>query len=303
MSLSFGNLKLRPVFKKVKNFAGYYIVGLYNRLDEHHVFLLAGGLAFSLFICIVPMTLIIFAVLGNILEKPSIVSELQKLVGNIIPYGKYAEFVENLVLARVDEFKVYKNVAGIIGLGGMLIASSGLFSSMRTILNRVYKVKTTQHAIIGKLRDLGLVILVMIYFLLSTTILPAFDVINQVSSRLEILRTLQLGFLEDFAFNGMSWLIIFIAFFFLYFLIPQQRIPKRVIALSALSASLLWEVAKQLFGFYIANMATLKRIYGAYSLIIITVFWIYYTSIVFIIAAEIGQLYRERFNRRAMFGE
>jgi membrane protein len=294
---------LRPVFKKVKNFAGYYIVGLYNRLDEHHVFLLAGGLAFSLFICIVPMTLIIFAVLGNILEKPSIVSELQKLVGNIIPYGKYAEFVENLVLARVDEFKVYKNVAGIIGLGGMLIASSGLFSSMRTILNRVYKVKTTQHAIIGKLRDLGLVILVMIYFLLSTTILPAFDVINQVSSRLEILRTLQLGFLEDFAFNGMSWLIIFIAFFFLYFLIPQQRIPKRVIALSALSASLLWEVAKQLFGFYIANMATLKRIYGAYSLIIITVFWIYYTSIVFIIAAEIGQLYRERFNRRAMFGE
>ena len=42
------------------------------------------------------------------------------------------------------------------------------------------------------------------------------------------------------------------------------------------------------------HVATFKKIYGAYVAAIVVVFWIYYTAIVFIIGAEIGQLYRER---------
>ena len=88
----------------------------------------------------------------------------------------------------------------------------------------------------------------------------------------------------------------------LYYLIPQQKIPKRVLLVSALSSSLMLEIAKQLFGLYIANVVTLKKVYGAYLFLIITAFWIYYTSIVFIIGAEIGQLYREWINRKTLLG-
>jgi len=41
-------------------------------------------------------------------------------------------------------------------------------------------------------------------------------------------------------------------------------------------------------------MATLNRIYGTYALIVVVAFWIYYSSILFLVGAEIGQLYRER---------
>jgi membrane protein len=80
----------------------------------------------------------------------------------------------------------------------------------------------------------------------------------------------------------------------MYWLIPHGKLKWSVIFVSALSASLLWEVAKQLFGLYISNIVTLNRIYGTYALFVIVGFWIYYTSIVFILGAEIGQLYRER---------
>ena len=52
--------------------------------------------------------------------------------------------------------------------------------------------------------------------------------------------------------------------------------------------------ANKFFGYYITNFATLKNIYGAYVFLIVGIFWIYYPSAIFIIAAEIGQLFRER---------
>ena len=73
-----------------------------------------------------------------------------------------------------------------------------------------------------------------------------------------------------------------------------MKMRKRVAAISALSAAFLWQAAEQLFGIYIAHAATLKRVYGAFTLLIVVALWIYYSSIVFIIAAEIGQIYRER---------
>lgn len=291
------------VFKELKDFVHHFFGGLYRRLNKHHVFLLAGGLAFSLFVCIIPFVLIIFAVLGNILERPSIALEIQAFIYRVIPYQDYASKIEEIVFSRVDEFKIYKNLAGTLGLVGLFIAASGLFSSMRTILNNIYHVVTTQHAIIGKLRDMGLVLLVMCYFLLSTTILPTLDIVGEFAEKLDFLRSIKFGFVEDMLLSGISLFIIFIAFFTLYYLIPQQKIPKKVIFVSALIAAIMWELAKQLFGLYIANVVTLKKVYGAYLFLIVAAFWIYYTSIVFIIGAEIGQLYREWRNRKTILGQ
>jgi len=286
--------------KAVKAFLAHYAGGLYRRADEHHIFLLSGGLAFSIFVCIVPFILIIFAILGNVLEQPSIAQEIQTFIDRVIPYEDYAASIEELVFSRVEEFKVYKNVAGLIGLIGLLFAASGLFSSMRTILNKVYNVEITQHMLIGKLRDLGLVMLVLGYFMLSTTILPTFDVVFGFADRFEVLHSLRFSFIEDLAVGGASFFIIFSAFFTMYYLVPQKKMSKRVTLVSALSAAILWEVARQLFGFYITNFVTLKRIYGAYVFLIVVGFWVYYTSIVFIIGAEIGQLFRERMRKRKL---
>jgi len=280
-----------------RDFFIHYAGGLYHRIGEHHVFLLSGGLAFSLFVCIVPFVFISFAVLGMVLEKPAISDQINIFIDGIIPYQHEADFVKKLVFSRVDEFKIYKNIAGWIGLIGLLFASSGLFSSMRTILNLVYKMKPKGTFLHGKLRDLGLVFLVLLYFLLSITILPGFEIIKEFAEKSEIFQIMQFDFIEGSATGLVSFLMIFISFLTIYFYIPMGKMPKRAIVVSALSSAVLWELAKQLFGFYITNFITINRIYGAYALIIILAFWVYYSSVVFIMGAEIGQLYRERIGK------
>jgi membrane protein len=286
--------RLRHRFRCCFDWFRHYVGGIYHRADEHHIFLLSGGLAFSLFTCILPMVLIIFAVLGNLLSRPSIAAEITHFIDRVIPYEEYAREVRNLVFTGVDEFIIFKNVAGIIGIAGLVFAASGLFSGMRTVLNRIFQVLDDTSVFIGKMRDLLLILLVMIYFLLSTTILPGLDITQEFADKAGLLSKLRLDFLTEFVMQGFSLLLIFLSFLFIYFLIPQQRPPKKVIIVSALTASILWHVAQQVFGFYITNVVTLRRIYGAYFFLIATAFWIYYTSLVFILGAEIGQLYRER---------
>lgn len=280
-----------------RDFSRHYILGLYRRIEEHHVLLLAGGLAFSLFACIVPMIFIIFSILGMVLDKPAIAGEIGALIDRFVPYADQAATIKRLVLDRVDEFRIFKSTAGAIGLIGILIASSGLFGSMRTILNRVYKVRAKRFFLIGKLRDLGLVLLVLLYFLLSTTVLPSLEILQRFADRTAFLHWFQMSGFEDFTAGIISFLIILLGFFTLYLYIPHTKLPRRVVAISALSAAVLWEIAKQLFSYYVTHAVTLKKVYGAYTLIIVSAFWIYYTSIVFIVGAEIGQLFRERLRK------
>ncbi|MFQ6009032.1 MAG: YihY/virulence factor BrkB family protein [Candidatus Zixiibacteriota bacterium] len=288
------NFKRPSFFRSFTSFFRHYFVGLYHRIDEHHIFMLAGGLAFSLFVCIVPFVLIIFSALGIILEASSLEREITSYVDKFIPYETYASYAKQIITSRLDEFRMYKSVAGYVGVIGLLFAASGLFSSMRTILNTVYKVEVGKHVFIAKLRDFGMILLVLLFFLLSTTSLPILEIVKDSADKIELLKFFQLSLIQNVTFRVVSFSIVFIFFFTLYYLIPYEKLGKKVMAISALSATILWEVAKQAFGFYITNFATLKRFYGTYVLLIVIAFWIYYSSLTFILGAEIGQLYRER---------
>lgn len=283
-----------PSSREILEFLKHYMYGLYNRIDEHHIFLYGGGLAFSLFTCIIPFVFIIFSILGNILTMTSVEQQINTFIYTVIPYKEYAEYARRIIFSRIEEVVEYKTIAGYIGGFGLFFAASGLFSSMRTILNKIFTAGQDKNVVIGKLRDFGMVLLVIISVLLFTIILPAIDIIKSVAYRFSFLRFLQLSAIEHISITVVSFLIIYLLFFVLYSFIPYAKLGRKVPALSAFWAAVLWELAKRIFGYYINNLATLNRIYGTYALIIVVAFWIYYSSVLFIIGAEIGQLYRER---------
>ena len=287
-------LSYRPSYHKIKSFSLHYFKGLIERIDEHHVFLLAGGLAFSLFVCIIPFILIIFAVLGNVLDSHNVQYQINAMIDTIIPYYKYSEFVKKIIFNRINEVIEYRNIAGIIGGFGLLFAASGLFSSMRTILNKVFGVETGVHFILAKLKDFALVIMVILIFLITTILAPILDLLRQMAQQWQGLAFLTSGFFEHFLFSALSLVVIFIVFMILYVTVPIRKLGRKSIMISAIWAAILWEGAKQVFGYYIHHFTTFGRIYGTYALIVVVAFWIYYSSIVFIIGAEIGRLYSER---------
>jgi membrane protein len=97
---------------------------------------------------------------------------------------------------------------------------------------------------------------------------------------------------------SFSFFMMFLIFAALYKFMPVVKIHKRSVAIGAMWASVFWVAAKILFGIYLSNFTTFSRIYGAYALGIVVAFWIYYSSAVFILGAEIAKLFDERLNER-----
>lgn len=281
-------------FRKTKSFSKHYFMGIYNRIDDHHVFLLGGSLSFSIFVCIIPFILIIFSILGAYLDSTNIQYEINTIIDTMIPYSQYSDHVKKIIFSRVDEVIEYKTAAGIVGAFGLLFAASGLFSSMRTILNKVLGEEKEGSIFITKLLDFALVVFVIILFFLFNLILPVIDAGRQVVSSWDILKFLQFSFIEYIVYTAISLFLIFSIFWIMYFFVPTKRVGRKPLVISAIWAAIMWEAAKQIFGVYLHNYSSFGKIYGAYSLVVVVAFWIYYSSIVFILGAMIGRLYYER---------
>lgn len=286
----FDKNKIKEFFRTII----YYAAGLFNRIDEHNIFLTGAGIAYSLILSLIPLILFIFSLLGNIFDTQTLQNMINQIIDTIVPYPDYSNFAKKIISNRLPEAIEYKNIAGYIGAFGLLLTSTWIFSSMRTLLNQIFHTKIDKNFLIGLLRDIGMVLLLVILISLSTLIFPALNLFLEIASNSPFLTFARLSEVWNTIVWMGSLLILLVLFFLLYYLIPYEKLPKRVAAVSALSTTVLWEIARNFFGYYIQNFLGKNPFYGAFILIIVILLWLFYSSCIFIAGAEIGQLYRER---------
>jgi CRP-like cAMP-binding protein len=93
---------------------------------------------------------------------------------------------------------------------------------------------------------------------------------------------------------AVPYLITVIFFYFIYRIIPSNKIrPAVALGGSALFA-LLMEIAKQLFTWYVANYTRYNVIFGSLGTIVILVIWAFYVALIFLFCAEIMSSYQRR---------
>ena len=289
---------LRPRWKKIVAFFKHYFGGLYNRFDTHHIFLFSGGLAFSLFTCIIPLVLIVFWILGNFLNSEEMELQIITLINTVIPYDDYANFTKDIIFNRVYEVIEFKNIAGIVGIAGLFFAASGFFSSMRTVLNKINGTDIDVNIFLGKLRDFLVILFAILLFFVSVLLFPILEVLKSIAANTPYLQFFNNAIFQNIFTILFSFLLMLVLNFMFYTFIPTVKIHKRSALVGALWTSFLWVGAKTAFGYYLSNFQTWGKIYGAYALIIVIAFWIYFTAAIFIIGAEIGKLFDERLNER-----
>jgi membrane protein len=83
------------------------------------------------------------------------------------------------------------------------------------------------------------------------------------------------------------YLIAAIAFFFLYFVLPNTKVQVKAAIWGAAIAALVWSLAKAGFGYYITELKPYATMYGAMSLIPMTVLWIYATWLIVLFGLQL----------------
>lgn len=306
----------KPITKK--GFCAYYLGGLFVRMNTDNILLLCAGLAFSTLLCLVPLVFLLFFVFEVILDVGAIAHLINRTVDVLIPYTEEAGYLKEVLSARVSGVMTFKEAYGVSGLLILIVSASSLFSSMRTLLNAVFKVEHSSGQkeseidlitveqlknmdtpgrwvkflygalpiVVGKLKDLTMVLLVVYIFLLLVLSLPILSAVIDIAPSL-------IAYVTYF-YGLTSFALIFAVFLGLYWLVPHQKIQIKMLVTGAFWAALLWKITEWIFGYYLSHFASISYLYGAYVLLVVVALWIYFSVIIFIIGAQIAQLCRER---------
>ena len=269
----------------------YYVKGLYHKSDEDHIWVLSSGIAFNLIICAIPFTLILFSILGGYLSSEATTATINRYLRNFV--GLTPELktkIQSLVFSRIEEMSHYSTLTAIIGTVGILWTASGLFSTIRDVLNRIYKTRMEVFYLWGKLKDIGMVILISLLFFLSISSTFVLSLIKSIFST----ELFGLGFVYKLLYILLGLIFSFLMFYIIYKLVPHGKINNKVVLTSSVTSTISWELLKIIFTIYLINFSNFTAVYGAYAAVVAVIFWIYYSSFTFVFGAEIGQLYNER---------
>jgi membrane protein len=181
----------------------------------------------------------------------------------------------------------HRKIVGVLGIGGLVWTSTWVFSSLRTALNIVFQVERGQNILRGKGIDLLMVLLAGTFLLISMVLTSGVTFVQSIRSifflnMIPILRLI-LKYLIPFFFT--FWMC-----FLIYKVVPNRKIHFSTALQAALFTSLLWEAAKQSFGWYVLHLGRFSIIYGSLSALAVFFLWIYYSSVILILGGEIAFL-------------
>jgi len=97
------------------------------------------------------------------------------------------------------------------------------------------------------------------------------------SAQYATLAQLQKTLLTYIAPTVVSYIVAIVAFFFLYFVLPNTKVQAKAAIWGAAVAALVWIAAKSIFGYSITELKLYSTVYGVMALVPMTVLWIYIT--------------------------
>lgn len=265
----------------------YHIQAFVDITDKRHMFLLASGIAFNQLICLIPLTLLAISVVSAFIGEATTKSAVVELSMRLIPHNANIIGAVNAVIQEVRMVFEYNTVTGWIGGIALLWTASALFSSMRTGLNNIFHIETKRIFIFYRIKDMIMTVLVALLILVTTIISPVLSLLENFS------QTLLPDGAETFFFGATAQIVsviaTFVLFLTLYKFVPNRRLPQQIVWVSTGAAVVLWESARLLFTWYVNSATSFSTFYGGYVAVVSFALWMYYSSIVFLLSAELGQ--------------
>ncbi len=241
--------------------------------------MLAGSMSYFTMMAIVPLCIFLITIFGHFL-------------------GEYPEFYK-FFLAKITNFfpvathEITNDLAKIIsyhGLGKVSLALYGLlsyqvFASIETSLNAIFKITKQRHVIFSLLVSLAVVALV---FALLTTTFAVASLVPLLGTLGHVMPMLRIGIITKFFLRFvLPFVLVMFLIMLLYVLVPKTRISAMHALKGAFFAAILLELAKHAFTWYVSSVAHFGKIYGSLTAFVMFLLWMFYSSSIFLIGAEI----------------
>jgi len=239
----------------------------------------AAAMSYFTMMAIVPFCLFVITLFGYLLgHYPEFYTFFLRRLVNFFPE------VTNEIMQDISKLISFKGI-GKVGLVLYGLLSYHVFASYEAALNAIFKVKTKRRFIFSVLISLSVVTLIIVLLMLS---FAATSIVPLLKGFSPLLPGLKLGKITQFIIRFvLPFILVLLVVTMLYILIPKTRVNFFHSLRGAMFTTIFIEIAKHIFTWYVSSVVELGKIYGPLTATISFLLWVYYSSSIFLIGAEI----------------
>jgi membrane protein len=254
---------------------------VYGNIGEDRVMLVAAGVTFYALLALFPAIAALVALYGLFADPSHIANQVNSMSG-VLPSGALAVLHDQL--NRVASQRSSKlGIAFLVGLVVSLWSANAGMKSIFDALNLVYDEEEKRGFIKLNLVSLGFTVAAIVFVLLAIGAIVALPAV--FSSAGTSGATALIGKIARWP---ILLVIIAVALAFVYRYGPSRSTPQwRWITWGSAFAAIGWVVVSILFSLYTANFADYNKTYGSLGAIIGFMVWIWLSTTVILIGAEI----------------
>lgn len=237
----------------------------------------AMGLVYTTLLSLVPLLAVSISVLKGFgvhdQLEPTLVRLLEPLgEKNTEVAGRIVSFVENLDFS----------VLGAIGLILLIYTAISLIQKIESAFNHMWRL-THSRSLIQRFTDYLSVIMVgpvlVVAAVAITASLGSYHLVSMLNA---------LPFMNDllrFIGKILPYLLVIVAFTFVYLVVPNTRVAIRSAFYGGVVAGVLWQLSGVLFTSFVAGSTSYTVIYSSFAILLVFMIWLYVSWAILLIGA------------------
>jgi membrane protein len=249
-----------------------------RKFNDDEGFFLSSGIAFNILISLIPFIMLLLALVGTYLYSD------QEVFNHIRAYSRdVAPSLDPKVMKILMDVIQNRQIVGILGFIALLWISTWVFSSLRVAFTNVFRTEKSRGMLRGMVVDLLMIFLVGILLVVSMILSPVITFLQSYQGQIPVAMGPTIQWTLKYL---LPFFLTYCMSFLIYKIVPYKRVHIKTALQAALFTSLLWELAKHLFAWYVLHLGSYSIVYGSLSAFAAFILWIYYSSIILVVGGE-----------------
>jgi YihY family inner membrane protein len=261
-----------------------FVFGVVKKYGDDNGGVLTSNLAYSAFISMFPLLLVLVTILGYIASvDPSFRTEVLKAVAKQVP------LIGNQLTGNVHQLQRSSKIGLIVGLAGLIWGSAGLAQSGMFTMEQVWNLPgPARPGYVPRLGRAGLFLVLLGGGVIVTTGLSSLpNYVHNLGLGAEILIEVVTA-----AFNVGMYIGAFRV-------LTPKGVPVRQLLPGAITGGILWTVLQFVGTYLVHHYAHSDTVYGVFGTVLALIAWIYIAVEVTVYCAEINVVLSRRLWPRA----
>ncbi|MDP8974136.1 MAG: YihY/virulence factor BrkB family protein, partial [Actinomycetota bacterium] len=262
-----------------------------KEIGEDHLAAFAGNLTYKGLFALFPFFVFMLSLLG-LFGAPDLLDNLLEQARAVLPEEAFSLLEDQLIGIAESRAQSAFTVGAVVSLLLALWGVSGAFRSMMEAMNVMYEVEEARP--FWKVYGMSVFLSLGIAALLLTALaLVVFG--PEIGGA--IADVVGLGYVFEVVWNIVKWpvliAVVLFAFALVYYFAPDVEQRFRYVSPGSIMAVVMWLLFSLLFRLYVESFGSFGETFGSFAGIIVLMLYIYYTSFIILVGAEMNQVIEE----------